>query len=137
MSSPDSLSGTQGRAGSQTEVSGRALLMSLVYGTRCVPFVTASPPSTKHPKTTTPYRTSADGLEILTMPNGLYQLARRLCVVLNHPKLNDVLLSHAVRTQRLKIFQFCISCLSVLILSIASLITLFLPAPGVCNSIRD
>ena len=35
------------------------------------------------------------------MPNGLYQLARRLCVVLNHPKLNDVLLSHAVRADGL------------------------------------
>ena len=43
------------------------------------------------------YRTSPDGVEVLTMPNGLYQLARRLCIVLNQPKLTDVLLSNAVR----------------------------------------
>ena len=36
------------------------------------------------------YRTSPDGVEVLTMPNGLYQLARRLCIVLNQSKLSDV-----------------------------------------------
>jgi hypothetical protein len=70
-------------------------ILGLVHATsKCLP----SLPSTA---LTPPYRTSADGLEILTMPNGLYQLARRLCVVLNHPKLNDVLLSHAVRADGL------------------------------------
>ena len=44
-----------------------------------------------------PLRTSPDGLEVLTQPNGLYHLARRLCIVLNQPKLNDVLLQNAVR----------------------------------------
>ena len=43
------------------------------------------------------YRTSPDGVEVLTMPNGLYQLARRLCIVLNQSKLSDVLLINAVR----------------------------------------
>ena len=43
------------------------------------------------------YRTSPDGVEVLTMPNGLYQLARRLCIVLNQSKLSDVLLLNAVR----------------------------------------
>ena len=42
-------------------------------------------------------RTSPDGVEVLTMPNGLYQLARRLCIVLNQSKLSDVLLLNAVR----------------------------------------
>jgi hypothetical protein len=41
-------------------------------------------------------RTSPDGHEILTMPNGLYQLGRRLCVVLNQPKITDSLLDAAV-----------------------------------------
>ena len=42
------------------------------------------------------------------MPNGLYQLARRLCIVLNQSKLSDVLLMNAVR---------CNFCASLLFLS--------------------
>ena len=42
------------------------------------------------------------------MPNGLYQLARRLCIVLNQSKLSDVLLMNAVR---------CTFCASLLLLS--------------------
>jgi U3 small nucleolar RNA-associated protein 20 len=41
-------------------------------------------------------RTSVDGIEILTMPNGLYDLSRRLCIVLNQPRLTDALLNSAV-----------------------------------------
>jgi hypothetical protein len=41
-------------------------------------------------------RTSTDGIEVLTMSNGLYQLARRLCLVLNQPRLTDALLDSAV-----------------------------------------
>ena len=54
------------------------------------------------------YRTSPGGVEVLTMPNGLYQLARRLCIVLNQSKLSDVLLMNAVR---------CTFCASLLLLS--------------------
>ena len=51
-----------------------------------------------------PFRTSPDGIEVLTRPNGLYQLARRLCIVLNQPKLSDALLTNAVRRNHYYLF---------------------------------
>jgi hypothetical protein len=40
--------------------------------------------------------TSPDGTEVLTIPNGLYHLARRLCVVLNQTSMNNSMLENVV-----------------------------------------
>mmetsp|Transcript_111635 Transcript_111635/g.218818 ORF Transcript_111635/g.218818 Transcript_111635/m.218818 type:complete len:1033 (+) Transcript_111635:1-3099(+) len=40
--------------------------------------------------------TSADGTEVLTTPNGLYHMARRLCVVLNQTSMNRTMLDGVV-----------------------------------------
>jgi len=40
--------------------------------------------------------TSADGLEVLTQPNGLYHFARRLCIVLNQTSMSSTMLDGVV-----------------------------------------